>query len=447
MRADPHSEQNIPAASRQNGAHPLASPPLAEVAEIPTLLEAPATLPQQPGPPPEELPVPSGIYDRAELDRALWVARLYYLAFFAALGSIVPFFNVYLQARGLSAPQIGIIASVPPIVALAANPFWGALSDRWQAHRRVLALCAFAAGVISLAFIAVSTFASILLFLCLLSFFRTPISAILDSTVMSIIAVNPEVSYGRQRVFGSFGWIAASLSVGFLVGQVSIYSIFILHALLLAVVCALLSLRLPVQRVTTAINFREGLRNLIRLPEYRSVLILMVLFGAGLAAVSNFISLNVLRLGGAAALIGYVNASAATLEIPVMFMGHLWTRRFSRRAVIIVSMLGIGVIWAAIGAVTNPWWLPLFQAAFGVCFALFWPALVGYTHSNTPDGLHATGQTIAQAGQSGLGWALGSLMSGYLWAWNPPLLFVTAGALIIMGALLFAAGTRRSSAA
>jgi PPP family 3-phenylpropionic acid transporter len=443
MRAESHSDEKIPSSARQNGAHHVASPAAAEIAEV---VASSASAPHQPSLPPEELPIPSGIYDRAELDRALWVARLYYLAFFAALGSIVPFFNVYLQARGMSAPQIGIIASVPPIVALAASPFWGALSDRWQAHRRVLALCAFAAGVVSLAFIAVSTFASILLFLCLLSFFRTPISAILDSTVLSIIALNPEVSYGRQRVFGSFGWIAASLSVGFLVGQVSIYSIFILHAVLLAVICALLSLRLPVQRVTTAINLRDGLRNLIRVPEYRSVLVLMVLFGAGLAAVSNFVSLNVLRLGGAAALIGYVNASAAMLEIPVMFMGHLWTRRFSRRAVIIVATLGIGATWATIAAITSPWWIILLQALFGIFFALLWPALVGYTYHSTPDGLHATGQTLAQAGQSGLGWALGSLMSGYLWAWNPPLLFITAGALTILGALLFAAGTRHSSA-
>ena len=60
----------------------------------------------------------------------LWVAKLYYLIFFTAIGAIAPFFNVYLGAQGLSGTEIGLIGSLPPIMALLANPFWGAVAAR-----------------------------------------------------------------------------------------------------------------------------------------------------------------------------------------------------------------------------------------------------------------------------------------------------------------------------
>ena len=35
-------------------------------------------------------------------ESGLWAAKLYYFAFFAALGAIAPFFNIYLQGRRLT---------------------------------------------------------------------------------------------------------------------------------------------------------------------------------------------------------------------------------------------------------------------------------------------------------------------------------------------------------
>jgi hypothetical protein len=39
---------------------------------------------------------------------SLWVAKLYYLLFFGALGALAPFFNVYLRERGLTGAEIGV---------------------------------------------------------------------------------------------------------------------------------------------------------------------------------------------------------------------------------------------------------------------------------------------------------------------------------------------------
>ena len=113
-----------------------------------------------------------------------WVAKMYYFCFFGALGAMAPFFNVYLRERDLSGVEIGIIASIPPLIALAANPFWGGIADRWQLHQQVLALCALVAGLISFTFGWLDGFWALLLAIVAMIFFRTPVPALLDSAVM-----------------------------------------------------------------------------------------------------------------------------------------------------------------------------------------------------------------------------------------------------------------------
>ena len=112
---------------------------------------------------------------------------------------------------------------------------------------------------------------------------------------------NPDVSYGRQRVFGSLGWIVVSYGVGLLVTRYSINAIFIFHALLLAGMCGMLSLQLPVEKRTgITVSYADGLRAMVRLPSYRALLVFMACFGAAAASSGNFVALNILRLGGAA---------------------------------------------------------------------------------------------------------------------------------------------------
>lgn len=379
----------------------------------------------------------------AELKRALWIARLYYFGFFGALGAIVPFFNVYLQQRGMSGTQIGLISAVPPVIALASNPFWGGVADRWQAHQRVLAALAVVSGLASLAFIWFGSFWSILATLCVVSFFRSPISAILDGTVMSIVARNPEVSYGRQRVFGSLGWIFFSYGVGLLVARYNVNAIFIFHAILLAGMCALLSLRLPVERRTgDAVHYLDGLRTMVRLPSYRALLIFMTCFGAAFAAQSNFLGLNILRLGGAATLIGITNSAGAFLEVPVMFMGHLWFRRVSYRTTISLCGLGIAITWFLTAFATAPWQITVAASILGLFFGLMWTAIVSFANDRAPDGLRASAQAVAQAAHGGLGWALGSFASGLLWDWGGGMaVYLFAAFTIALGTTVFTLGT------
>lgn len=382
----------------------------------------------------------------AALRRGLWVARLYYFAFFAAMGTIAPFLNVYLKEQGLTGTEIGAIASIPPLVALAAGPFWSAVADRWHAQQRVLALLAFTSGLLSLAIIWVHAFLGVMLLLAVFNFFRAPIAAILDGTVMGLVS-RYGITYGKQRAWGSIGWIVASFCAGFVAQLVGLEAIFWIHALLLGLLCTLLSLQLPVERSRARVDYVAGVRQLIRLPGYRGVLVFMAAFGAGAASNSNFLGLHILALGGTTLLIGIANATNSIPEIPAMFWGDSLLRRFGSRPLILVGGAGFVLTWVLFAVASQPWQFPLITPLIGLFFAVSWVALVNYANDSAPPGMRASAQGIANAAMGGVGVAGGAFISGVLWdRYGGEVVFLAAAAIMAIGTLYFAWSTRASRA-
>jgi PPP family 3-phenylpropionic acid transporter len=376
------------------------------------------------------------------LRRGLWIARLYYFGFFAALGTISPFLNVYLQEQGLSGTQIGLVASISPLVALAAGPFWGAVADRWHAHQRVLALLAAMAGLLSLLLIWVHSFLGVMLVLALLNFFRAPISSILDGTVMGLVS-RYGITYGKQRAWGSVGWIVASFVVGWIAQSISLEAIFWIHAALFGLLCTVLSLQLPVEGSRERVDYGSGVRQLIRLPGYRGLLVFMAAFGAGVASNSNFLGLHILALGGTTFLIGFANATNSIPEIPGMFWSDGLLRRFGGRPLIITGGVGFALTWVLFGIIQDPWHFPYITPLIGLFFAISWVAIVSYANDSAPPGMRASAQGISNAAMSGVGVAGGAYISGVLWdRFGGEVVFLAVGAIMAAGTIYFAWSTR-----
>ncbi|HEX9925592.1 MAG TPA: MFS transporter [Anaerolineae bacterium] len=369
------------------------------------------------------------------------VAKGYYFVFFAAIGCLVPFFNIYLQQKGLTGVEIGWLNSIAPLVALAANPFWGGVADRWQIHWQVLALCATVAGIVTLLFLPVSGFWLLLILVTALAFFRTPIGAIVDSTVMDLVK-QTESSYGQQRLWGTIGFVLATFSLGQLLAQANLSLIFWLHGGLLGLGCAALSLLLPVQGTGQKTDLLAGLRVLTGQPGYLSFLIAMTLMGMGIATYVGFLGLHLLALGGAEQQVGLAWAVSALPELLPMYYGR-WFDRYSHQRLVMVGLLGFALVWVLVGLAQTPGMIIALVPGSGLCFGFFWVAAVGYASETAPPGLSATAQTLMGAAQSGLGWALGSVVAGYLWdLTNGHVVLFFAAAIMALGALIFWAGNR-----
>ncbi len=375
--------------------------------------------------------------------RGFLVAKSYYFFFFAAIGCLVPFFNIYLEQQGLSGIEIGWLNSVAPMIALASNPFWGAVADRWQIHRLILALCAFISGLVTLFFLQVISFWPLLVLVTALAFFRTPIGSIVDSTVMDMVKRTPNNTYGQQRVWGTVGFVLATFALGRWLTPADRTLIFWLHGGLLGLGCAGLSFLLPIAGAPQKVDLWSGLRVLTRHGGYLSFLIAMMLLGMGIATYAGFLGLHMLSLGGTEQQVGLAWAVNALPEIPLMYFGARWFARYSHKRLIVLGFLGFALIWSLAALAPTPTLIIAAIPGTGACFGFFWVAAVGYASEAAPPGLSATAQVLMGAAQSGLGWSLGSVMAGYLWdQTNGHIVLSFAAVCMALAALIFWLGNR-----
>jgi MFS family permease len=387
------------------------------------------------------------VQDRPRLrptEFGLLAAKLFYFVFFASLGPLVSFFNIYLESQGLTGAQIGWISSMAPLITLISNPFWGSVADRWQIHRQVLMLCTILTGVVTVLFVTVQSFWPLMALVLVLFFVRTPIPTLIDASVMDMMR-RTGGSYGRQRVWGSIGFMLAAYIFGRLIAGEDLRLIFWLHAGLIGIGCTLLGLLLPIERSTDRVNLLAGLKQMINQPGYLSFLLALLLAGAGLAGYVNFLSMQLRALGGSEAQIGLAWAINVVLEIPVMYMGARWFARYRYGRLILVGFIGFIITFTGMALAATPlqflWVLPL----NGISYGIFWVAVVGYAAEAAPPGLTATSQGLVGAVQGGIGWGIGALLAGYLWdGLGGSAVFAMAAIAVTAATFVFVWGNRRS---
>ncbi len=372
----------------------------------------------------------------------LLATKLYYFMFFASLGPLVSFFNIYLESQGLSGAQIGLMGSLAPLITLIANPFWGSVADRWQLHRPVLIACTILTGVITALFVATQHFWVLLGLVLMLYFVRTPVPTLVDASVMDWVRRTGN-SYGRQRVWGSIGFVLVSYLFGRFVAGDDLRSIFWFHAAFIGLGCTLLGLLLPIERSPNRVNLWAGVQQMIRQPGYASFLVSMVLAGIGLAGYVNFLSLHLRALGGSDAQIGLAWSINALLEIPVMFMGARWFARYRYGRLIMIGFAGFALTFFGMSLANTPLQFLLVLPLNGISYGIFWVAVVGYAAEIAPPGLNATSQGVISAAQSGVGWGIGALLAGYLWdGFGGSTVFAVAAAALVLAIVAFGWGNR-----
>jgi PPP family 3-phenylpropionic acid transporter len=365
----------------------------------------------------------------------LWIAKLYYLLYYAAIGALAPFFNIFLQERGLNGAQIGLIGSIPPLITLVASPFWAGIADRSHRHQLILALCVGLAGVVSFGFLGATGFGALIALVVALAFFRAPVSALLDSIVLAMIR-GTHATYGRQRLFGSIGYIAFTFGAGLVLTAGSLGMVFVIHGVLLIAGCTLLSFFLPTAASTERVDLGAGLRVLAGRRAYVSFLAMNMLQGMGTAAFFGFLGLHLVAIGATEAQVGLAFALAALAEIPIMFAGAWVQRRLRLAQMIVLGLIGVGSAYLLIGLAPTPALALAVTPFIGIFYGTYWMGVVAYAAEAAPPGLRATGQALMNAAQFGMGWAVGSVIAGIVWG------AFGGGWVFLLGALaLFAAAT------
>ncbi len=146
--------------------------------------------------------------------------RLFYAAYFAAMGLILPYFPVYLTDLGLNTFWVGIFVGALAATKVIAPPLAGLLLEYRNTNTRTfLLLTASLATLTAAALIPNMDMAWMLGVVIIFGFFWAAILPLTDglSLVVSELSI---MSYGRLRVWGSVGFVLASFTGGlWLVGN------------------------------------------------------------------------------------------------------------------------------------------------------------------------------------------------------------------------------------
>jgi len=332
------------------------------------------------------------------------------------VGAFVPYFALYLSARGFGAADIALVMAMPQLARIAAPSFWGWLADRRGAGRAIVRISTLAllAGYALLG-VAESTaqLAAVMLLASLVSAGALPI---VESMTMAVLAGRHE-RYGPVRLWGSVGFIVGVLGTGAWLDAHSPQSL--LGVLLVLVAGALAtSFLLPDVRTGAAGAGKAEMRlgEVLRRADVMALLGASACMAAAHGALYGFFSLHAQAAGYSKSAIGALWTLGVVAEIGVFVAWPRLARRWSLRALLVASFLCAGVRFLAIGWGTHLLALlvaaqVLHAATFGVHHA----AAVAAVHRLFPERLRTSGQALYSSLSYGAGGGAGMLVAGWTW--------------------------------
>ncbi len=362
----------------------------------------------------------------------------YYGAVFLTVGCYLPFWPLWLESRGLSAGQIGLLLALAAWVKVAASPALAHLSDRAGWGKGTIVLLAGISLLAFAAFVPATGFAWVLAVQVVVAASFPLLVPLGESQTMAAV-YRYSLDYGRIRLWGSLAFIAGSLAAGRLLGAFSADWVLwlILAALVLTfAAAAALPGRLHSGAAADPAEDRslQRLLGLLRRPGLLAFLLAAALIQASHAAYYGFSSLHWRASGIGETTIALLWTEGVVIEILFFAVSRRLTQRFSPVTLLVAAGLLGGLRWAVTAATTELALLALVQTLHAATFAATHLAAMHYITRATPAALSASMQSFYSALSGGLAMGGAMLLAGRLYEAAPGFAFLGMAALALAAA-------------
>lgn len=364
------------------------------------------------------------------------LSRFYFIYYFF-VGAFVPYWGLYLTAESFSPADIGILMSLFQLSRIIAPNLWGWLADHTRQRVRWIRLSALLGLLGFVAIFWAHDFMSMFVVMAALSLFTSSTLPLSESLVLAHLA-STNGHYSKIRLWGSWGFIAASITLGYLTDWFGIHS---LLWCILAVQCVLftLTLKLPEAHVPAHAHDNFSVWQILRKPAVLALLAGCAMMVTAHGLMYNFYSIYLTQHGYSKGLIGLLWSLGVICEI-VLFIKMPWIMsKFKLKTILLFSLTMAVIRFAMMGLLPDHLcWLLLAQTLHAFTFGSFHAASVEVV-THYFNGRHqAKGQAIYNSVAYGIGGALGGLMGGFAlqslggqWTFGLAALFPLAGLLCI----------------
>ena len=342
-----------------------------------------------------------------------WRLSRFYFFYYFFVGSFVPYWGIYLQSENFSPSSIGILLSLFQISRIVAPNFWGWLADHTGHRVKWIKLTSFLGLIGFIGVFWAKGFFWIFLVMSALSLFTSSTLPLAESLTLAHLATT-DGHYSRIRLWGSIGFIVASLFLGYLIDLQGI-NILLWVLLIAQAIIFFLSNTIPetqdIQHKTNDLSIWK----IIKTPSVIALLIGCTLMVSAHGVLYNFYSIYLKDHGYSSGTIGWLWAVGVICEILIFMAMPKILRRYSLKAILLMSLF-LGVIrFILIGASPDHLYLlfiaQMFHAAtFGSFHAASIEVIAYYFKGRN----QTRGQAIYNSVAYGIGGTIGGLGGGYL---------------------------------
>ena len=339
-------------------------------------------------------------------------------AYFAYAGLVGTYGPLWFQALGYSTFAIGVLTSLQSGTRLFAPYIWGWVADHTGRREWLLRLAAAGAFVASMGYFFPAGYlwvatVTVALFLC-----TAGVIPISEATLALRVSSGGKLDvarYGRVRMWGSVGFIAAVTASGFVLQAAGVTWFPLLVSVLLAALVAA-AWRLPASsEQAPAQTLPAGALSVLRQPVIAWFFAGMFLTVLAHTSLYAFYSLYLASLGYGKGEIGMLWAVGVVAEVIWFWFQGRWLSRWSMHSWLVAAALASALRFALIAGFGGSVVVLVFaQCLHALSFAAQHSAIIAVITRHFPGRLRGRGQALYAVLGYGASGVLGGVAGGAL---------------------------------
>ena len=365
-----------------------------------------------------------------------WRLSGFYFFYFAVVGTLIPFWGIYLKSLGYSSQDVGIISAIILATRIVAPNFWGWLADHTQQRLRIIRLGSLAASIIFAGVLLDQRYWWLVLVVSCYTFFWHAVLPQFEVITLGYLGNNYH-RYSQIRLWGSLGFMAAVVGLGlvFDVLPIQFLPLFILTFLILIWLSSL-SLQ-DVGAKKTDIK-HAGFLSLVLQPTILCFLAASFLLQLSHGPYYTFYTLYLVEnYGYTRTATGLLWALGVLAEVAIFIVMHKLLQRFSLRSLFLFSLLVTGLRWLLVGYGADLLMVLLFAQLLHACsFGIAHAVSIELVRTHFKGGNQGQAQAMYSSFSFGAGGAAGALIGGFLWDYSASTTFLLAAVSVCVAFVL-----------